>query len=128
MLTYTLEKNFIYVYNWNISLYPKTPYITDFLCLAGYHLNSFPWDKHRFPLFYNTVAAVIGGILPIKTLVSMLSFLPRESHMYPLGKNLAVSKRKHLNKWLGQIVIHISSKNEKARDGVYRHVFSSSNI
>lgn len=47
----------------------------------------------------------------------MLSFLPRESHIYPLGKNLAASKRKHLNKWLEQIMIHIFSHNEKARDG-----------
>lgn len=28
-------------------------------------------------------------------LVNMLSFLPRESHMYLLVKNLAASKRKH---------------------------------
>lgn len=75
MLTFTLEKDFIYVYNWNISLYPTTTYITDSLCLACYHFRFIPLRQTSLPPFYNTVAAVKRGILTNKNLSKYAFFL-----------------------------------------------------
>lgn len=57
---------------------PYTPQQLILLIAYAYHApisDSFPWDKHRFPLFYNTVAAVIGGLLTNKNLSKYAFFL-----------------------------------------------------
>lgn len=55
----------------------------------------------------------------------MLSFMPRESYAYPLGKHLAASKRRHTMTWT--IVIHFFSHiMRKLEVGVYKHLLSSS--